>query len=229
MLEIVSIKPPDPKVVALKQAQAKSTRSENQKNSENAPAHTTTEASENTTKPSKRKLLPGNGLHSWRARLVAQVIAIEEEKSEIQFHLKDGLKIWLKRHYRIPKKRWREVSIGSYYKLSFYPWMRNKGSEFYSGCVYKIFDVSKNEFSSSPEEWHLLGYFTGNVFIVERDVTRVPQDKPPRRTAILPQNLKKYSGLRNGCYHVPVCRSGNHLSLTKRPLLEPIDGELITL
>ncbi len=220
MLEILSIKPPAPEVVALKQAQAKSARSKKQNSSESAPTHTAAKTLDNETKPRKRKLLPGNGLHSWRVRLVAQVIAIDEDKGEIQFRLQDGLEIWLKRHYRMSKQRWRELSIGSHYRLSFYPWMRSQGSEFYSGCVYKIFDISEDEFSTSREEWYLVGCFTGNVFIVERDVTRVPQHKSPRRTVVLPQGLDKHSELPRGCYRVPISREGSSIVLSGTPKAE---------
>ncbi|MEO0355463.1 MAG: hypothetical protein AAF268_11615 [Cyanobacteria bacterium P01_A01_bin.3] len=227
MLEILSIKPPDPEVVALKQAQTKSARSRKQDNNGSAPSNKATEASDNTTKPAKRKLLPGNGLHSWRARLVAQAIAIDEERNAIQFRLQDGLEVWLKRHFRkVTQGRWRSVSAGSYYKLSLYPWMRDRGREFYSGCVYGLNTTSEEEFINRPEEWHLVGCFTGNVFLVERDVTRVSPDKSPRRITIIPKELDKHPDIPRGCCRASIHREDRHIVLNSTPIIETKENAL---
>lgn len=227
MLEILSIKPPDPKVVAAKKAQAKSSNSDKQNKGEGTSAKPVTKTADSTTQAAKRKLLPGNGLHSWRARLVAQAIAIDPEHNAIQFRLQDGLNVWLKRHYKkITQGRWQSVSVGSHYKLSFYPWMRNGGREFYAGCVYKVHSASETEFTNHSEEWHLVSCFTGNVFLVERDVTRVSPDKSPRRIMVIPQGIDNYPNIPRGCCRAPIQRKGHNIILNSTPVIETKEDAL---
>lgn len=241
-LEILSIQPPSKTVVSPKQSKGKSRQGKKQTQKADpqvpvaqveldsvADSAPTSERSENASTPEKgpaaadtlprRKLLPGNGLHSWRAFLFAQVMEIDPTQPVVKVRLADGFEFSFKRNYRLRLQQWEKLTVGSYYKLGVYPWVNREGL-FWSGLIYRFSSISESEFDTAQEEWHLVAFFRENKCLVQRDTKCIARHKPLKCITVVPDGLDKYSDLERGVYRVPVKRNGVRIAMAGPPEIE---------
>lgn len=186
-------------------------------------------SSASATEPKKavhRRLLPGNGIHTWRAELFAEVIELDSEENTIKVRLQDDLTVPLKRHHRrsgLPQ--WDAIELGSYWQVKFYPWLR-LDKHLFSGVIFAMTPSSEAEFEAAKEAWHLTACFQWGRAIVQRDSRRIPETLSLKRTFVKPEGLSDELGLERGCYQFPITRNGTCIVLsgTPEPLVGPFDS-----
>lgn len=218
MLEIVAIQPPSTDEGAIQKP---------------VKPQSNTPKSQSKPKPQRkakkpRQLLIGNGLHSWRATVIAKAIVRQSKPGKpdrITFELSDGTYLKLRRSFRLNAKFWAAVEVGNYYRLRLYPRTKNKSPKIATGEVFSCKPSDRESFHSQTEEWVLVGFRGKGAVIVERSIHAIKKGTVPKRTAIVVDGLDTRT-IEKDCYFFPVGRKGDILTLMGDPVPETMETAL---